>query len=124
MVVTHANPRLDAWRAQVRLLTGAAARRAGWQMGCDAPVSVQAAFYMPRPKSVPRSQTLAAAKPDLDKLCRAVGDAITQVRRAGVVVSDGLLFEDSRIVRWEASKMLTDGRTGVDLLVMTLGEKP
>jgi crossover junction endodeoxyribonuclease RusA len=43
-------------------------------------------FVLPRPKSTPKRKTpLAVKKPDLDKLCRAVFDA---VKSAGVTADD------------------------------------
>lgn len=69
------------------------------------PVAVLVAFVFPRPKSHygtgSRSETLKisaphwhSSPPDLDKLLRAIGDALT-----GIVVHN-----DSQIVRWTATK--------------------
>jgi Holliday junction resolvase RusA-like endonuclease len=59
------------------------------------PVVVYATFYMPKPPSVRR--LLPSVAPDLDKLCRALGD--------GMSVDCGLLKDDSLIVRWHAEKV-------------------
>jgi Holliday junction resolvase RusA-like endonuclease len=73
------------------------------------PVEVHATFHFPRPKAHYRTGKHAdtlrddaprfvQTKPDLDKLCRAVGDAL-----AGVLVRD-----DAQIVQWVANKMYGD----------------
>lgn len=54
----------------------------------DAPVDLTVTFYLPRPRSAPRRVLFPATKPDLDKLTRAVGDALK-----GIAYT-----EDSRIV--------------------------
>ena len=98
-VVTHTKgSALNAWRATVRLTAISAARTHRWALEHDGPVTVTAAFTMPAPKR-PRFQS-PAVKPDLDKLARAVGDAITTSRAHG----PGLIREDSRIVTWHVSK--------------------
>jgi len=103
-VVTHdRGPELDAWRIKVRRAAEAAARKAGWEPRHDGPVAVTAAFLLPRPKSVPKSRQWPHVKPDLDKLQRAVGDALAPYKRPGV------LRDDSRIVEWRASKHYAGG---------------
>lgn len=94
-VVTHDNPRLASWRTLVARDAREAAREAGWKPSYDGPVTVEARFYLPRPRR-PKFPDHAATKPDLDKLARAVGDAL-----AGV---GGPLAEDSRIVAWTLTK--------------------
>jgi Holliday junction resolvase RusA-like endonuclease len=42
-------------------------------------VRLTVAFYLPRPKSLPRRVTAHVKAPDLDKLVRSVGDALTRV---------------------------------------------
>jgi Holliday junction resolvase RusA-like endonuclease len=58
----------------------------------DEPVNILIHFYMPRPKTVKR--LLPSVPPDLDKLIRGVGDALT-----GVVIKD-----DAQIVEISAKK--------------------
>lgn len=80
----------------------------------DGPVKLELEFVMPRPKSTPKKSTPAAIKrPDLDKLVRAVMDAIT-----GVVVVD-----DSQIVHLVATKRIAelDEQTGVMLVAHEVG---
>lgn len=99
VVVTHDRGReLDHWRLRVARAAEAAARKAGWEPRHDGPVAVTAIFLLPRPKSVPKSRQCPHVKPDLDKLQRAVGDALSPYKRPGV------LRDDSRIVEWRTSK--------------------
>lgn len=61
------------------------------------PVSVGLEFVMPRPKSAPKRSTPAAIKrPDIDKLARAVLDALTGV----------WLEDDSHVVCLRATKRI------------------
>jgi crossover junction endodeoxyribonuclease RusA len=60
----------------------------------DGPIKLAVTFYMPRPKSAPKRVLFPATRPDLDKLTRAVGDAL-----AGIIYT-----EDSRIVDIVVSK--------------------
>lgn len=78
------------------------------------PVQLELGFVMPRPKSAPKRSTPAAVKrPDVDKLSRAVLDAIT-----GVVVVD-----DSQIVRLVATKRIAEigERSGLGLTAYETG---
>lgn len=74
----------------------------------DQPVHVRAVFVMPRPKK-PRFLT-PAVTPDLDKMCRALGDALEQ---------SGVLRNDSRITQWDARKIYAEGDapTGVHVWI-------
>lgn len=102
VVVTHdRGPELDAWRTRVKRAAQEAAREAGWEPRYDGPVTVTAAFFLPRPKSA-KGRLLPHVKPDLDKLIRAVGDALAPYKQ------DGVLKDDSRIVTWRASKDYDD----------------
>nr|DAV40200.1 MAG TPA: Endodeoxyribonuclease RusA [Caudoviricetes sp.] len=104
VVVTHDRGReLDAWRIKVAKAAEDAARKAGWEPRHDGPVAVTAIFVLPRPKSVPKTRKWPHTKPDLDKLQRAVGDALAPYKRPGV------LRDDSRIVEWRASKCYAGG---------------
>lgn len=114
-VVAHDNPRLAAWRTLVARDARNAAHAAGWDAPHDGPVAVEARFYLPRPKR-PRFPDHAATKPDLDKLTRAVGDALA--------APGGPLAEDSRIVTWILTKhWATDHQLpGVHIIVTALDD--
>lgn len=95
-VLVDANPRLKAWRAQVRAAAEAAVEDAGWET-LDEPCRVHLGFTMPAPKR-PRWD-VPAVKPDLDKLTRAVFDALTDA---------GVWKDDSRVVSMEVTKKYED----------------
>lgn len=84
------NPKLAAWRHAVTLMAKAARRG---QAPIDQPVEIKAVFLMPRPKQPRFNQPATSA--DLDKLQRAIGDSLE---------ASGLLKNDGRIVRWDATK--------------------
>src|SRR5262245_35313464 len=98
---SEANPHLKPWRLA---LASIAAEQNGAVM--DEPVVVTATFVFPRPKSHYRTGKFSdelkdsapvyhTSAPDLDKLCRAVGDALKSV-----VVRD-----DRLIACWYAKKL-------------------
>ena len=110
--MAHANgPHLHAWRA----LLAVAARDAGAvTVEGTAPVRVEAVFWLPRPPSVKRR--LPTAKHDLDKLLRAVLDALT-----GVCFTD-----DGQVVEASAAKHYADDGhpAGARITVTLLQDAP
>ncbi|WP_255218445.1 RusA family crossover junction endodeoxyribonuclease [Nocardia abscessus] len=82
------------WRERVAL----AVHNEHWPL-LSGPVVVDLTFVMPRPKSAPKTRTPPAIKkPDLDKLVRAIFDALT-----------GIAFDsDAQVVELHASKRLAD----------------
>lgn len=92
-VMVHDNPKLRRWSQTIQLV----AKQAYKGAPIDAPVHVEATFYLPRPKR-PRF-TVPAVKPDCDKLQRALGDGLE---------NSGVLANDSRIVAWSTRKAYAD----------------
>jgi len=89
-VITANSKTLAQWRQAVQYQAQAVA--SGIMTG---PVSVELTFLLPKPKSAPRRKRIYATKrPDLDKLCRSVFDAITHV----------LIADDSQVVELRALK--------------------
>lgn len=85
--------------------------RAGtWPL--EGPVKLAVSFTLPRPKSAPKWRLWPDKKPDLDKLVRAIGDALTQ---------SGAISDDAQIVLLSADKQY--GTPQVSLLVRQL-EQP
>jgi len=77
----------------------------------DEPVVVGCQFQLPRPTSLPKRVVLPAKRPDLDKLVRAVLDALS-----------GLVFtDDARVVSIVASKLYA---TGQDALGARISVRP
>lgn len=94
-VMIESNKSLKPWRAEVK----AAAREAiehGSERYLDGPVCASIYFTVRKPTSAPkRRRVWPAKKPDLDKLLRAVLDALTD---------SGVLSDDAQIVSIFASK--------------------
>ena len=70
-------------------------------------------FRFPTPKSRTKTQQAAnsgykVGKPDLDKLCRALGDSLA---------AGGLIARDELIVWWTATKIETTNWTGAYVTV-------
>jgi crossover junction endodeoxyribonuclease RusA len=89
--IVNTNPKTKAWE---RIVSAVSATEASQPWG--GPVAVRLKFYMPRPNSVKRRYP--AAHPDIDKLGRAVLDALT-----GIVYTD-----DKQVVRLDLSKHYDD----------------
>ena len=102
IIVTHANPKTKVWMESVKWFAMKAANR---MILLDEAVRLELVFLYSRPKShygtgrnagclkssAPRHKT---TMPDLDKVNRAIGDALT-----GIIFKD-----DSQIVKLESSK--------------------
>lgn|SRR5262245_10177746 len=94
-IITDSNRNLKSWQSLVAAAASQAiGDTAAWQL-LDGPVRVSFAFYLPRPKSLPKRRAVAHTKaPDCSKLIRAIEDALT-----GVVYGD-----DSQVVEIVAGK--------------------
>lgn len=107
-----ARKQFAAWRAAVRT---EADGRVWWPpIERGRAVAVEYTFFLPRPKTLPRGRWVPSVRPDLDKLERAVGDALT-----------GVLYEDdSQIVRATTAKRYVHelGDPGVLITVTELEE--
>lgn len=113
-VVRESSKGLHAWREKVALC----ARAAGWTGAPkDVPVAVGLLFVRPRPRShlskdgrvLSTAPAFPTAKPDGDKLERAVLDALTRV----------CWSDDSRVVLVRRFKLFGD-REGVGVLVLPI----
>jgi len=92
-VITSTSKGLSSWR---HLIASEAQRHA--TRIYHGPVIVFLSFYLPKPKSAPKSLKYMTKRPDLDKLIRAVLDGITHV----------LLRDDSQVVAVFAQKEYGD----------------
>lgn len=96
----EANPKLSAWRDTIVFFT----RRHGFGgLFTSGPLAVEAIFCLRKPARCPRD--LPHVKPDLDKLQRALGDALTQ---------SGLIGDDAQIVTWIAHKLYAGDSGALD----------
>ncbi|HEY6360732.1 MAG TPA: RusA family crossover junction endodeoxyribonuclease [Vicinamibacterales bacterium] len=89
---------LMAWRSDIRAAMQVHVPHIAHAL-FSGPLAVRIVFAIPKPPSVSRRRLFPTVAPDLDRLVRAVGDALTQT-----VVRD-----DSQIVHWDAWKVYTDG---------------
>lgn len=88
-VVTSDNPKLKGWRKTV----AQHAQRVFRDAPIEGPIRVVAAFYLRRPKKL-RGDRPHTTRPDVDKMARALGDALS-----GVVYHD-----DGQITQFKVTK--------------------
>lgn len=98
---------LPAWRKQIE----DTAQNEYEGEPIDQPVKVTVDFFMPKPAKP--MFDIPATAPDLDKLCRAIGDGLEK---------GGVLRNDSRITHWEARKFYanTPEEMGAHITITTL----
>lgn len=98
-VVTGDNVKTKPWRDLIMAAVQDAVRAQAWTVPQDG-VRLMAVFRLKRPKSLPKTKATPrhTRKPDLDKLTRAVGDALK-----GVVYND-----DSQIDQLKVTKQYAD----------------
>ncbi|MGV9181826.1 RusA family crossover junction endodeoxyribonuclease [Arcanobacterium canis] len=110
------NPELVVWRNRVQAAAVRAALARGIRIPIDDPVHVEAHFRLEKPGRP--GKPLGATGLDLDKLQRAIGDALSpdaKVRQGKV------LSNDNRIVSWQASKhWAKPGDEGVSVSVVII----
>lgn len=111
VVLTHSRSRdLMTWRADVAEAAYVAASMGGWPMGTSQYLGLSLRFLFRRPAShlnkagrATPAHGAAMPGPDLDKLTRAVLDALT-----------GVLYDDDRrVVVIHARKCWTEGEPGL-----------
>ena len=93
--LVEASKKLKPWRAAVAEAVERTFIATGDRTMFTGPVVVRAVFYLPKPKSVKRF--LPTVPPDIDKLQRALGDAMS--------VDTQLIQDDSLIVSWLPAKV-------------------
>lgn len=114
-ILTDATKNLKPWDSHVR--SALADDEGQPKARFDGAVHVELEFVMPRPLSTPKKRTPAAVKkPDLDKLQRAVFDAIS---------SAGVWRDDSQVVSVTATKRIAeiDETPGCRLVLCMMGER-
>jgi crossover junction endodeoxyribonuclease RusA len=79
-VITSDNPKVKPWRQELAQTATVAMHECGEQMaGRGVPISITLKFYFEKPKSERKAAIHKTTKPDLDKLLRAVLDALTGI---------------------------------------------
>jgi len=90
-VITSSAKGLASWRRLVADVAQRFAPEEPW----EGPVEISLDFGIPKPKSAPKTKRVWPDKrPDVDKLCRAVFDALTYV----------IFADDSQVVKLQATK--------------------
>jgi len=74
-IITSTSKGLKEWR---RLVADVAQRQAPQELW-EGPIEIELNFGMPRPKSAPKRVVYPITRPDIDKLARAILDALTKV---------------------------------------------
>lgn len=110
-IMFESSKKLPEWRETI-LMGATIARSEHGGQTILGPVTVHMTFHMPRPKSTSRRYPNSA--PDLDKLIRAVGDALQESE---------VLANDGQIVTLVAHKVYAESNTyaGVEIEIT---EKP
>ena len=110
----EASKYLPAWRRAVTEYAIYAATEHGWDM-LKGPATLEVVFYMERPATITVSKRPhPVLPPDIDKLVRAVGDALSDARVWG---------DDSQVVKLVAFKRYADNHEqGAFISVSTLDE--
>jgi crossover junction endodeoxyribonuclease RusA len=97
----EASKYLPAWRKAVTLAAVEAINNQGWS-ALESAVELECVFYLERPGSVPPKKRPHPIKPpDVDKLARAVSDALTDA---------GAYLDDSQVIKLTAFKFYADNR--------------
>jgi Holliday junction resolvase RusA-like endonuclease len=93
--VVEASKNLKPWRSVVAKTVFETWQQTGDERMFTDPVVIRATFLIPKPKTVKR--LLPTVPPDLDKLCRALGDALS--------IDSPCIADDSLIVGWRSTKV-------------------
>lgn len=108
-ILVSSSPKLKAWRKQV----AEEAVRLFGEPAIDQPVSVTVVFNLPKPRTTERSEP--TVPPDLDKLQRAIGDALS--------IDCKVLKDDSVITEWHSFKRY-DPHPSAVIQIKILSETP
>lgn len=93
---------LRSWRAET-----VAAAQLGWDgPPMDGPLLLEARFVFPRPTGARKAARLKSTKPDLDKLVRALCDALTAAR---------VIRDDARVSVLRCQKLLADAEGSMSI---------
>lgn len=101
VVLVEASDRLPVWRGVVSSAARVVKCPDAWLAG-PVPLEATYRFFLPRPRTVNRR--FPVVKPDLDKLARAIGDALTDA---------GVWRDDAQVVRLVVEKFY--GTPGVEI---------
>lgn len=99
-ILKESSDAVGPWRERIALKAQQAMLDAGLPLiASKYPVSTSLTFVMPRPASAPKTKTPPAVKrPDVDKLERAVNDALTDV----------VMADDSQVTQTDRRKVIAE----------------
>ena len=101
-IITSDNTKLKPWRSQVALFASQA-----WKgPPTIGPVALTVTFCLRKPQATSKHERYHAKRPDIDKLIRAIMDALTSV----------IWYDDGQVVSVAAEKRYSD-RVGAEILV-------
>lgn len=105
-IITSANPNLKSWRQEVSIAAQQAMNGNSIIMRPSA-CGLIVTFHFARPASLKKSIDRKCTKPDIEKLCRALADALT-----------GICYEDDSQIDWMNARKLygSPERTEVQIL--------
>jgi Holliday junction resolvase RusA-like endonuclease len=99
-IITSSNKNLKQWELRIAHEAQAEAAKVNWKFGPEDAYTIAADFKFQLPKSRPRKwRHQHTVKPDLDKVLRALNDALTNI----------LISDDSQIVNAEVGKSYCEG---------------
>jgi Holliday junction resolvase RusA-like endonuclease len=111
-VITTDNTKLKPWRQELAQTVVIAMRDRGAQMAArGVPIAIALTFVFEKPKSEKKSTVHKVTKPDLDKLLRAVLDALT-----GIAYAD-----DSQVTECHVAKVF-GSPARLEVQIRTLAE--
>ena len=104
-IMLESSKRVGPWRDRVRAAVDRA--RAQSSLRIEGAVLATLEFIMPRPERTPKTRfVFATKKPDVDKLLRAVCDALSDQKGRGKRKVEGVIRDDSQVVLTLAVKRL------------------
>jgi crossover junction endodeoxyribonuclease RusA len=118
-ILIESSKNVKPWREAVKV--AAYKHRTDLQLAPLAgPLSVTVTFYLPRPKSAPKSRTTPDRRPDLDKLLRSTFDALGEA---------GIWGDDAQVIEVTAAKAYAGAPNqldvpGADITVRVWDEQP
>jgi crossover junction endodeoxyribonuclease RusA len=121
-----ANKNLPEWVDDVTHIVDIYKQKARW---VDCPVEVHLVFWLPKPKSYPKTgRVWHLKKPDIDKVTRAILDCLSDkkvtVKRRGLktrILKEGIIRDDSQIVSLSVWKEYADD-PGVEVELININE--
>ena len=79
-IITSDNPNLKSWRQECAGAAKRACKQPNWPIPSGIPIELTVTCFFASPKSRRKNATLwKSTRPDVDKLLRAIGDALTGI---------------------------------------------